>query len=95
MFEEDGIDILQQVAMLCFGNFWFVGDLEDCEPGRAGEPSINSTRAIKYGNLLSAKPSKVQEHYYYIRIGSVCHKRALKEIISFPDIKRNIWVLWW
>lgn len=53
MFGKDGIDILQQVQMSCLGNFWFVGDLEDCELGRAGKPSINSTRAIKYGNLLS------------------------------------------
>lgn len=41
--------------MSCLGNFWFVDDSEDCELGRAGEPSINSTRAIKYGSLLSTE----------------------------------------
>lgn len=57
MFGEDGIGILQQVQTSCLGNFWFVGDLEDCEQGRAGEPSINSTRAInrnhpKFKNII-------------------------------------------
>lgn len=76
-----------------FGNC-FVGSLKDCELGKTDAPSINNTTVSNMEICYQQKPFKVHEHYYCILIGSVCHERALREIMWFPDIKINIWVPW-